>query len=230
MDNVATGLPLEDRWPGLADLLRHAGGLMLATMFGGVAALRPRLKGGRADATPPRSAAFEDIVLPHLDAAYNLARFLTRDADAADDIVQNAMLRAFRAFDGFRGEEARAWLLAIVRNEVRDWAQARRRQQRRFEAMTSPDQEDDADIPDVLQATPEEHLVGASEAQLVRGIVETLPAPFREVLVLREFEDMSYRQIADFAGIPVGTVMSRLARGREMFAAAWRSKNEGPAR
>lgn len=206
---------------GTAGAFRWAGRLLHAAIFGNAedraASVGPR----RAAAGPSRSASFDDLVLPHLDSAYNLARFLTRDADAADDIVQDAMLRAFRAFHGFRGGEPRAWLLAIVRNGVRDWAQARHRDRMRFETL-SPEAEEGTDIPDAGQPTPEDHLVVDSEARRIRSLVEALPVAFREVLVLREFEDLSYRQIAEIAGIPIGTVMSRLARGREMVAAAWR--------
>ena len=185
---------------------------------------------GLEAASPTGSAGFHEIVLPHLDAAYNLARFLTRDADAADDIVQEAFLRAVRAFSGFRGGDARAWLLAIVRNCVRDWAAERNRARALSEPLSAaarPGDEADAgelDRFDPDQDTPETALLRDSEASLLRRLIEALPDAFREVLVLREFDDLSYKQIADITATPIGTVMSRLARARQMLAQAWRGR------
>nr|WP_246413083.1 sigma-70 family RNA polymerase sigma factor [Methylobacterium brachythecii] len=170
-------------------------------------------------------------MLPHLDAAYNLARFLTRDADAADDIVQDAFLRAFRAFDGFRGGDARAWLLTIVRNCVRSWAVERSRARALCEPLVPAAQPgDEAETPDRElfdpdQDTPESALLRDSEAGLIRRLIEALPEAFREVLVLREFDDLSYKQIADITATPIGTVMSRLARARQMLGEAWRGRS-----
>lgn len=186
------------------------------------------------DAGPP-AASFRDVVLPHLDAAYTLARFLTRDADAADDIVQEAFLRAFRAFGGYRGGDARAWLLAIVRNCVRSWANARLRDRGRCEPLDDPapadgppDGETEArDFPDPDAVTPEAALLREGEAAFLRRVIETLPDDFREVLVLREFDDLSYREIAEITAAPIGTVMSRLARARTMLAASWRRLGGG---
>lgn len=180
------------------------------------------------------NASFRELVLPHLDAAYNLARFLTRDADAADDIVQDAFLRAFRAFDGFRGGDARAWLLTIVRNCVRSWASERNRLRALCEPLGSAPHADDApesetqeaDIWDPDQDTPESALLRDSDASLIRRLIEALPEAFREVLVLREFDDLSYKQIAEITATPIGTVMSRLARARQMLGAAWRGFGE----
>ena len=162
------------------------------------------------DAAPAPADAerFRRLVLPHLDGAYGFARFLTRDAALAEDVVQEAFLRAWRGFGGFRGEDARAWLYAIVRNCV-------------FSAPRPPpgaelDGEALADEAD----TPEDALVRASEIDAVRGAVAALPEPFRETLVLREMEELSYREVAAVTGAPIGTVMSRLARARRMLAAA----------
>ncbi|GEP03415.1 hypothetical protein MOX02_14530 [Methylobacterium oxalidis] len=176
---------------------------------------------------PGSGTAFHEIVLPHLDAAYNLARFLTRDADAADDIVQDAFLRAFRAYGGFRGGDPRAWLLAIVRNCVRSWASERARIREITEPLATPQAQEGADaealeLADTDHGTPETALLRASEAGLIRSLIEALPEAFREVLVLREFDDLSYRQIADITATPIGTVMSRLARARQMLGTAWR--------
>jgi RNA polymerase sigma-70 factor, ECF subfamily len=187
---------------------------------------------GQTSSSPRRQDArtmhFQGLMVPHLDAAYNLARFLSRDADAAQDIVQDAYLRAFKAFDGYRGGEPRAWILAIVRNCYRAWAGQRGRD-RNSRAETAP--EDDLrwglggvnweDIADTERETPEGELARKSNVEAVRRIIETLPEVFREVLVLRELEELGYRQIADIVEVPIGTVMSRLARARRLFGAAW---------
>ncbi|WP_431267083.1 sigma-70 family RNA polymerase sigma factor [Dankookia sp. P2] len=167
-----------------------------------------------------RARRFHELALPQLDAAYNLARYLCRDAAAAEDIVQDAYLRALRGFDGYRGGDPRAWILQIVRNRFHDWV----RERRLNPAAPLVDAEEDgmADFPDTEAATPEEVLAGAEEAVAVRAVVAGLPAPFREALVLREMEDLSYREIAAVTGTPIGTVMSRLARARQMFGEAWR--------
>jgi RNA polymerase sigma-70 factor (ECF subfamily) len=154
-----------------------------------------------------RRRRFEAQALPHMDAAYNLARWLSRSPADADDIVQDAMLRAFRAFDGFRGGDARAWLLAIVRN---CWISAGRATQRRGHTML-----DDA----VADAgpDPEETAIQSGHQRQLQAMIARLPDDFREVLILREMEDMSYREIAEITGAPIGTVMSRLARARAML-------------
>ena len=154
-----------------------------------------------------RRRKFEALALPHLDAAYNLARWLSRSPSDADDIVQDAMLRAFRAFDGFRGGDAKAWLLAIVRN---CWLSAGRATRRRGHTGL------DDDIADA-GPTPEESAIQAGQRRRLETMIARLPDDFREVLILREMEDMSYREIADITGAPIGTVMSRLARARTMM-------------
>ena len=171
-----------------------------------------------------RARRFRDLALPQLDAAYNLARHLARDAEAAEDIVQDAYLRALRGFDGYRGGDPRAWILQIVRNRFYDWARERRLDRTVPLPAEAGGEADEAgtDIPDPDAGTPEEALAGADEALAVRAVVAGLPAPFREALVLREMEDLSYREIAAVTGTPIGTVMSRLARARQMFGEAWR--------
>ena len=155
-----------------------------------------------------RRRRFEAQALPHLDAAYNLARWLSRSPADADDIVQDAMLRAFRAFDGFRGGDAKAWLLTIVRN---CWASAGKATKRRGhtsledENLTAPDRD------------PEESAIQAGTKRRLDAMIAGLPEEFREVLILREMEDMSYREIAEVTSVPIGTVMSRLARARAML-------------
>jgi RNA polymerase sigma-70 factor (ECF subfamily) len=157
-------------------------------------------------------ARFEAQALPHLDAAYNLARWLARSPADAEDIVQDAMLRAFRAFDGARAETVKPWLLAIVRNCFREHA----RRGRRHEPLD--DQADDmaADVPG-----PEDQAAWGVERRRLDLVLERLSPEFREVVVLREMEDMSYREIAEATGAPVGTVMSRLARARAQLKDLW---------
>ena len=155
-----------------------------------------------------RRRRFEAQALPHLDAAYNLARWLSRSPVDADDIVQEAMLRAFRAFDGFRGGDAKAWLLTIVRN---CWLSAGKATRRR--GYTSLEDEE-LEAP---ESDPEVTAMQAGTRRRLDALIAGLPEEFREVLILREMEDMSYREIAAVTGVPIGTVMSRLARARAML-------------
>jgi RNA polymerase sigma factor (sigma-70 family) len=163
---------------------------------------------------------FRRLVLSHLDGAYNLARYLTRDAELSEDIVQDAVLRAFRSFAQFRGGSARAWLFAIVRNCART-AQASASGRM---ALVVPEshlgEEAVAKLGHVADAgpTPEESASRQSDVDRVRSAVEAIPEPFREAVVLRDLEDLSYAEIAEVSGVPVGTVMSRLSRGRTMLA------------
>jgi len=165
---------------------------------------------GDARPSPAEAQRFRALVLPHLDAAYGLARYLTRDGAQAEDIVQEAFLKGYRGFAAFRGGDPRAWLLAIVRNEF--LSAARRR-------TPSADPEA-AEATPAADDSPETALVRSGEVATVRRAIEVLPQPFRETLVLRELEEMSYRQIAEVTAAPIGTVMSRLARAREMLRAA----------
>ena len=154
---------------------------------------------------------FEALAMPHLDAAYNLARWLTRGGAEADDIVQDAMLRAFRSFDGFRGEAVRPWLLAIVRNCHRSALEQRKRH-----AATPLGETDDTEIA-AEGPTPEANAIQAGDGRRLDNAIAALPVEFREVVILRELEEMSYRDIAVTTGAPIGTVMSRLARGRALL-------------
>jgi RNA polymerase sigma factor (sigma-70 family) len=151
---------------------------------------------------------FEQEALPHLDAAYNLARWLTRNDDDAQDVVQEAYMRAFRFSGGFRGGSVRAWLLRIVRNTCYTWLQQNRPPQ--------PTAEFDEKLfrSDPCTLNPEEALLRNDSGKLLRQVLETLPLDFREVLILRELEEMSYKEIAQVTGMPAGTVMSRLSRAR----------------
>ena len=152
---------------------------------------------------------FEEATLPHLDAAYNLARWLTRNDADAEDVVQEAYLRAFKSFDGFRGGDSRAWMLRIVRNTAYTWLQ----QNRTRELAT----EFDEDIHRVESDNPEMMLIESVDKELLKKTLEELPAEFREIVILRELEGLSYKEIAAIADIPMGTVMSRLARARKQL-------------
>lgn len=163
---------------------------------------------------PARIGLFEEVILPHLNAAYNLARWLTRNESDAEDVVQEAYLRAFRFFDGYQGGDAKSWLLAVVRNTCHTW---RRREKRVAgnvpfdEAAHSPSQVDAAEE----DPNAEERLVQRTKVDALRNCIEALPLEYREVLVMRELEEMPYRQIAEVASLPIGTVMSRLSRARK---------------
>jgi len=154
-------------------------------------------------------ARFEQTILPHMDAAYNLARWLTRNKQDAEDMVQEAYLRAFKFFNAFRGVDGRAWLLTIVRNTCYTWLQ----QNRTKGTITSFDEQIHTVASDLLN--PATLVLRSDDSQMVRQALEELPTEFREVVVLRDLEGLSYKEIADIAGIPLGTVMSRLARARE---------------
>lgn len=154
-------------------------------------------------------AAFARVALPHLDAAYNLARWLVRDADAAQDVVQDAMVRALTYFASFRGDNARAWLLQIVRTT----AYTRAARSRGAAEVPLP-AEDELALPDP-GIGPEAALNQREDAATLTQALEALPPDLRECLVLRELEELSYRDIARITGVPTGTVMSRLWRGRQ---------------
>jgi RNA polymerase sigma factor (sigma-70 family) len=159
-------------------------------------------------------ATFEEAVLPHLDADYNLAHWLTRNDTDAEDVVQEAFLRAFKFFGGFHGADGRAWLLAIVRNACYTWMQHNRPPE-----LTLPLDDDMHEI-ESEDLNPEALLLQSADTEIVRQALEALPLVFREVLVLRELEEMSYREIASITDLPLGTVMSRLARGRKRLQLA----------
>ena len=160
---------------------------------------------------PTRLTEFERTVLPHLDAAYNLARFLMGNDQNAEDVVQEASLRAFRFFESFRGENSRAWFLSIVRNT----SYTALKRHRSDEANVVVDEELHASQTPPMDAGVA--LDRAQDRQTVRAAIEQLPPEFREAITLRELEGCSYKEIADVAGIPVGTVMSRLARARRQL-------------
>jgi len=154
-------------------------------------------------------ASFEQSVVPHLGAAYNLARWLTRNEHDAEDIVQEAYMRAFKFFGGFRGGDSRSWLLTIVRNTCYTWMH----QNRARDLTTVLDEE--IHVLESNELDPEAVLLEKVNSEVLRQALDQLPVEFREAIVLRELEELSYKEIADIAGVPLGTVMSRLARGRK---------------
>jgi RNA polymerase sigma-70 factor, ECF subfamily len=156
-------------------------------------------------------ASFDEIILPHLNAAHNLARWLVRGSDDAEDVVQEACLRAFRYFGNFRGGSGRAWLLSIVRTTAFGWLQKNRTQQ----LATEFDEEIHQEGGEALN--PETLLLQRADTQLLKQAMNHLPDRLREVLVLRELEGLSYKEIAEVVGVPMGTVMSTLFRARERF-------------
>ena len=159
----------------------------------------------------PRLSEFEREVLPHLDAAYNLARFIMRNEQDAEDVVQEAAIRAFRFFDNFRGENARAWFLKIVRNTSFTLLKKNRPDEMN---VVFDEESHGATTPSL---DPGIALDRAQDRQTVRAAIEQLPPEFREAITLRELEGLSYKEIADIAGVPIGTVMSRLARARRQL-------------
>ena len=167
-------------------------------------------------------ASFEEVMLPHLDAAHNLARWLLRNEQDAQDVVQEAYLRAFKSFGGFHGSNGRAWLLTIVRNT----SYTLLKKNRAVDLTTTFDEEIHVAGHDAVSpATILEH---SEDADLIKEAMDELPAEFREILTLRHQEGLSYKEIADIAQIPPGTVMSRLARARRKLkkCLAARSGNE----
>lgn len=169
---------------------------------------------------------FEEATLPHLRAAYNLARWLTRNAADADDVVQEAYLRAFKHFGSFHGGDGQPWLLAIVRNTCYTWMQHNRSPE-----LTIPLDDELHEI-ESKDLNPDALLLQSADTQMVRQALEDLPVEFREVLVLRELEGLSYKQIVEVADIPMGTVMSRLARARKRLheSLASRANKETPSK
>ena len=180
-----------------------------------------------ANDDPERARRFRDAALPHLDDVYTLARYLLRDANDAEDAVQECYLRALKHFDGYRGPAMKPWLFAILRNVC--YAEFARR----ASSPTAPieDVTDDAEQTPLWHEapeTPEAQLLRGSDATMIRRLVAALAEPFKETFVLREIHNLSYREIADVAEVPVGTVMSRLARARAMLRSAWLAEQEQP--
>jgi RNA polymerase sigma-70 factor, ECF subfamily len=177
-----------------------------------------------ANAEQERARRFRDAALPYLDDAYALARYLMRNPSDAEDAVQECYLRALRHFDSYRGPAMKPWLLAILKNVC--YAEFARRGKQEMPADFT-DGETPAEDPvwQEPQSTPEAVVLRQQDDATVRRLIDALPGPFREAIVLREINDLSYQEIAEVAGVPVGTVMSRLARARAMLRAAWNAAN-----
>ena len=180
-----------------------------------------------ANDTPERALRFREAALPHLDEAYTLARHLLRDPTDAEDAVQECYLRALKHFGGYRGPAMKPWLFAILRNVCRD-EYARRASSPTGAIEDLPESAEQAPLWNEAQETPEAEMLRTRDAATIRRLVAALADPFREALVLREINDLSYREIAAAVGVPVGTVMSRLARARAMLRSAWMAEQEQP--
>jgi RNA polymerase sigma-70 factor, ECF subfamily len=171
-----------------------------------------------SDRISPRQ--FERLALPHLDAAFSLARWLTRNEHDAEDVVQDAYLRAYKYFASYRGENFRAWLLAVVRRAAYDWLQRNRSTEIRTQV-------DIDTVPEIAaEGDPETMLLRKADQKLVNAMIEDLPPQFREVVILRELQELSYQDIAEITAVPIGTVMSRLSRARNLLAIDGRRRLE----
>jgi RNA polymerase sigma factor (sigma-70 family) len=180
-----------------------------------------------ANDDPERARRFRDAALPHLDDVYTLARYLLRDASDAEDAVQECYLRALKHFDGYRGPAMKPWLFAILRNVCH--AEFARRASSPTAAIEDVTEEaEQTPLWHEAPETPEAQMLRGSDATMIRRLVAALAEPFRETFVLREIQNLSYREIADVAAVPVGTVMSRLARARAMLRSAWLAEQEQP--
>jgi RNA polymerase sigma factor (sigma-70 family) len=168
---------------------------------------------------PERIGRFEAATLPHLDAAYNLTRWLLHDDQSAQDVVQEAYLRGLQYFDSFRGGDARPWLLGIVRNCCYTWLKERGHRAAQLEFDDERDGDPDGLVPSTTGQNPEQLVMRMQDRERINRAIEGLSLPFREVIVLRELEELSYEQIAEAVAIPLGTVMSRLARARKLLRA-----------
>jgi len=188
------GVFIDQAIRGKVDQTRHMLGQMVAQ------------RNGKALSVIDKRKQFEQIVLPHLDAAFNLARWLTGDDQDAQDVVQDATLRAFKFFDSYHGGNSRAWLLTIVRNTTYTWMRQNRQQ-----SLLSLEEDE---IEDTENASLEGSLLQAADSQQVRDALAALPVEFREVIILHDVEGLAYKEIALVINIPLGTVMSRLSRAR----------------
>jgi RNA polymerase sigma factor (sigma-70 family) len=216
---VASAVAIPALWPrfGLAALAQMLRPRRAQRSVAHAPLATPAAAPGTPD--PELLRRFRAAALPLLDDSYSFARYLCRDEAAAEDIVHDAYLRAMRGFAGFHGGEIKPWLFAIIRNCFYTWAEARPR--------TAPAEladEEMADLPDLDAETPESALIRSEESAALRACIAALPVQYREVLVLREIDQLSYREIAAAIDAPTGTVMSRLARARGLLAAAWRGR------
>src|SRR6266581_47258 len=183
------------------------------------------MAGNGSDPDQDKARRFRDAALPYLDDVYTLARYLLRDTGDAEDAVQECYLRALRHFDTFRGPAIKPWLFAILRNVCRGEF-ARRSSGLHYidhsvDGKTNEDEDAVSPLWQEPQVSPETEVLHQRDAETIRRLVAQLPVPFREAIVLREINDLSYSEIADVVGVPIGTVMSRLARARSMLRKAW---------
>jgi RNA polymerase sigma-70 factor (ECF subfamily) len=169
---------------------------------------------------------FREAAMPCLDDVYTLARYLLRDADAAEDAVQECYLRALKHFDSYRGPAIKPWLFAILRNICHAEYARRSNAPNPIAELADTDARDTAPLWQEAQASPEAELLRRRDVSAIRRMVSALAEPFREILVLREMQNLSYREISDIVGAPIGTVMSRLARARAMLRTAWMAEEE----
>jgi len=173
---------------------------------------------------------FNALMLPHMAAAYNLAQWLTGNRDDASDVVQESYLRAMRFFSGYRGGAARAWMLTIVRNTSLNWL-AQKRGQKTVPLPEPGNEEDGGGVVEIVddKVDLEFDLIQKEAAATMDQLIEALPVQYREVVILREIEELSYKEIAEVIGMPIGTVMSRLARARKAIQEHWNKTTEGRA-
>jgi RNA polymerase sigma factor (sigma-70 family) len=176
---------------------------------------------GDANGERDRALRFRDAALPYLDDVYTLARYLMRGSTDAEDAVQECYLRALRHFDSYRGPAMKPWLLAILRNVCNSEFARRGKQEIAMDYSEDEPAAEEVPIWQEPQASPEAALLRSRDGATIRQLVAKLPPPFREAIVLREVNELSYQEIAEVAGVPVGTVMSRLARARSMLRSAW---------
>ena len=177
---------------------------------------------GHPNAEQEKARRFRDAALPYIDDVFALARYLMRNAEDAEDMVQECYLRAFQHFESYRGPAMKPWLLAILRNAC--YSEFTRRGKREVSLDDPWDNDHTAEQMPIWQGpstSPDVSLIRAHDDETIRRLIATLPQPFREVIVLREVNDLSYQEIAEVAGVPIGTVMSRLARARSMLRSAW---------
>jgi RNA polymerase sigma factor (sigma-70 family) len=213
--------PTPAPWTGLVSL---AVSLLTRAVRGASAAGRQAAAAPEPPLSPPDVERFRRLLLPYMDDAYGFALHLCRDSAVAEDLAQDAFLRALRGFAGYRGGDAKAWLLAIVRSSFLTWAKSRRD----WSALVDPDGAEAAEQAPSGEDSAEDELVRQAGVADLRLAIDALPQPFRETLVLRELQEMNYRQIAEITGAPIGTVMSRLARARALLIAALRPETATP--
>ncbi|PSO18453.1 RNA polymerase subunit sigma [Bradyrhizobium sp. MOS003] len=200
----------------------HAGRASAPPATSGETAKRAAMSAASDD--PDKARRFREAALPHLDDVYTFARYLLRDASDAEDAVQECYLRALKHFDSYRGPAMKPWLFAILRNVCN--AEYARRAHRPSALEDTPGAAEQTPIWQESEASPEAEVLRSRDAGAIRKLIDALAEPFKETFVLREINNLSYREIAEAVGAPIGTVMSRLARARAMLRAAWTAEEE----